>query len=166
MDDFILNIYYQTIKKVCGLDKGDITYKIIKSYKCSKKGYLLLIENDYGEEVLEYVDGNKYQSGKNKKFSLLNYDEDNDISQEIFNHFGYSTFNDSDVNLLSDVLENCLDWEFSENEDLKEEVVKHITNETNFFSSEVSYLFDEYMLVNPKDKLLMNTNKWLKDKIL
>ena len=160
-----IEIYYLTLKKVCNLDKEEVAHTIIDTRVCSKQGYRLLIENDYGEKVFEYVDGSNYKSAKAKNNILFNYDGDIDTTEKILSSFGFGTTDAEDLTILADSLDNCEDWDYQEGDDIKTAVIDNVSPQTNFMDSEISYLFDKYMLLNPKDRLMMSTVSWIKQEI-
>lgn len=166
MNDKIIEVYYETLNKVCGLEKDEINHEIIDTRPLSRKGYRLLVENDYGEKVFEYVDGINYKSAKPKGLDLVNYDDDINVSSIILEDFGYGTSEELDIAILADKLANCEDWTYDENEDMKEIVVKHVSIQTNFLDSEISYLFDKFFNISPTDRLhLMDLEEWIKEKM-
>lgn len=165
MNEKAVETYYETLKKVCDIDKDEITYNIIDARPCSKNGYRLLVENDYGERVFEYVDGSNYKSAKPKNNILVNYDGDNDVTEDIFSSFGFGTIDADDLKILADSLDNCEDWDYQEGDDIKSAVIENVSPQTSFMDSEISYLFDKYMLLNPKDRLMMDTVSWIQKEI-
>lgn len=166
MNEKIVDVYYETLKKVCGLDREEADYEIIDTRPLTKNGYRLLVKNDYGEKVLEYVDGTNYQSAKAKGLDLMNYDDDTVLTSKLLEEFGFGTSEELDINVLSDALANCEDWTYEENEDMKETVVSHVSLQTNFLDSEISYLFDKFFKLSPTDRLqLMDVSGWIKQHI-
>lgn len=165
MNEKAIEVYYSTLKKVCGLEKDEITYNIIDSRPCSKNGYRLLVENDYGEKVFEYVDGTTYRSAKAKNDILVNYDDDNNVTEDIFSTFGFGTTDSDDIRILADSLDNCEDWHYEEGDNMRTAVIENVSPQTNFMDSEISYLFDKYMLLNPKDRLMIDTVDWIQKSV-
>lgn len=165
MNEKAIETYYETLKKVCGLDKEEITHNIIDTRPCSKNGFRLLVENDYGEKVFEYVDGDNYQSAKTKNHTLTNYDDDLDLTERILSTFGFGTTDSDDLSILADSLDNCEDWHYEEGDNIKTAVIENVSPQTNFMDSEIAYLFDKFMRISPKDRLMMDIVSWLQSEI-
>lgn len=134
---------------------------ILDIKQCSKKGYQLTIEKD-GNQLLEYVDGYVYIRAEEHGDRLIDANNKNGITDEVLSLFGFGTSESSDINILGDALENCLNWEC---DDLKEEVIAHVLQNTKFSRFEIGYLFDKFMQINVKERVMMNVEDWIKHQI-
>lgn len=157
---YIIDLYMKILKKQCNMDELNCE---IMNTKIMSKGYRLDVIDDYGKKVFEFVSemGN-YMSGVEKNNKLYNYDQTNENTIEIVQAFGFTKFDDNEIRIISDSLDNCEDWSLNEDEDLKTLFIEHLKSELDITGYESSLIFDQYMQIPVTKRVLLDTVKFLK----
>lgn len=165
MNDKAIEIYKETLKRVCDIDRDENPVTIISAELLPSGASRVLIEDDYGVEVYEYTDGVNYMSARDTGDHFSSYDDDHNNTNDIIYTFGMG-LDESYVAQVADVLSNCMDWLYLPTSKLEDTVPQHLASETNLLLPEAYFLVSDFAGFDGKERLNLDIEQYIRERLL